>query len=469
MNQNIFREYDIRGIVDKEFDIEETYLLTKGILSYFLQKNPKTSKVILGYDGRIHSHAIKENAIKAITELGINVVDIGLCPTPVFYYSLFNSSVNSGIMITASHNPKEYNGIKICLDKKMVWGNQIQEVKQLIQNKNFAPTSHANGSVSTFDATSEYINWIENNFKHLKNIKVNAAIDCGNAVSSTVVPRLIEQMGWKNIKILCEEIDGTFPNHQADPTTLKNMQCVLNELKSNPSLKLGLGLDGDADRMNPMTQSGYLVPGDKLLSIYSQQVLEKNPGAAVVFDIKSSLGLIEALKALGAKGCIAPSGHSLIKEAMVENNALLAGELSCHFFFKDRYFGYDDGIYAMVRLFEILHTTKKSLEELLKAFPKKVSSNEIRISCKEEDKKEIINSVKKFFASKKCKEIITIDGIRAQMDYGWGLARASNTQSVISLRFESDDKNNLEKIKEDFLQALKPYFDEIKLKNEFEF
>jgi len=283
-----------------------------------------------------------------------------------------------------------------------------------------------------------------------------------------VIPKLIERMNWKNISLLFEEIDGTFPNHEADPTVPANMQEVIKQLKDNPELEIGIGFDGDCDRMCPIIKEGEIVAGDKLLSIYAKQVLQDNPGATVVFDIKSSQGLIDQLKKMGAKDIIAPSGHSLIKDAMLRNKALIAGELSCHFFFKHRYFGYDDGIYAMMRLFEILHQTDESLETLLRTFPPKVSSPEYRVKCKEEDKEKIVESVKNHFIKKTDAKAITIDGIRAQFEYGWGLARTSNTQPVISLRFESDTEEGLKKIKNEFANALLPYFEGSFLKKELE-
>ncbi|MCK4651399.1 phosphomannomutase/phosphoglucomutase [Candidatus Babeliales bacterium] len=469
MKNQIFREYDIRGIVGKEIDIEETYNLSKAIITYYKQKNPQTQTIIVGRDGRNHSLQIQKNTIRAIIDLGLDVIDIGLCTTPAFYFSLHNLPSSTGMIITASHNPGEYNGIKICLDKKSIWGIQIQEIKKIYQSKNFYQSKNVKkGSVKTYDITSDYIDFLANHFKHLKNLKIDAIIDCGNGTGGTVFPHLIKKMNFKNVKLIFEEVDGNFPNHEADPTVQENMKYLALELKNNPEIKLGIGLDGDCDRMNPMTKKGKLVPGDQLLAVYAQQILKDHPNAAVAFDIKASSSLIELLRSWKAKDCISPSGHSLIKKTMSQNNAILAGELSCHFFFKDRYFGYDDGIYAALRLLEIIHQTQKNLEELIKIFPEKQRSKEIRIKCSEENKKEIVEHVKNIFTAKKNVQTITIDGIRAQMDYGWGLARVSNTQPVICLRFESKSKEGLKKIKNDFYDALKPYFEEKFLKEQIE-
>jgi len=263
-------------------------------------------------------------------------------------------------------------------------------------------------------------------------------------------------MGWKNIKILYEKVDGTFPHHEADPTKDANMADVKRSIESE-KYDLGIGFDGDCDRMAPMTSDGRLILGDELLSLFSKQVIEKNPGASVVFDIKASQGLTETLHAIGAQPIMAPSGHSHIKDTLRKYKALLAGELSCHFFFADRYFGYDDGIYAMMRLFEIMVRSKKTLQELLADFPQKVSSPEFRLKCKEQDKAKIVRAVIEHMKKYKSVDLITIDGVRAQTSDGWGLVRASNTQPVISLRFESDTPEGLKKIKDMFVEVLKKY------------
>ncbi len=276
-------------------------------------------------------------------------------------------------------------------------------------------------------------------------------------------------MGWRDVTILFSEVDGNFPNHEADPTVPENMQHVARELASDDNRVFGIGLDGDCDRMSPMTKKGLLIPGDKLLALFAQTMLLKHPGATVICDIKSSSSLMELLNKWHARPVLCPSGHSLIKVAMEAEKALLAGELSCHFFFKDRYFGFDDGIYASLRLFELLVQQDKSLEELLAVFPHRESSPEIRLICKtEEEKREIVASVKDTFSNRTDMETITIDGIRAEAAYGWGLIRSSNTQPAISMRFESATPEGLARVKYDFYQALQAYFDEQTLKEKIE-
>jgi phosphomannomutase/phosphoglucomutase len=464
----IFREYDIRGVIDKELLIEETYELGLSIATFLLKKNPGMNTIMVGRDGRTHSTAIFKNLTNSFTDMGFNVIDLGTVPSPATYYAVKYFNNPAAVMITASHNPKEYNGIKIW----GAWGEQIQEIKHIFQSKNFYKntTQQQNlalpkGTLSSFNIIEKYLEYLTSNFLHLKNLHFKAIIDCGNGAAGTVIPELIKRMNWTGVKAIFAQVDGTFPNHEADPTVAQNMTFLANELK-NSDFEFGMGLDGDCDRMCPMTKSGELVGGDKLLAIFANPVLKKFPGATVVFDIKSSNSLIESIIQAGGTPIISASGHSIIKEAIIKHNAKLAGELSCHFFFNDRYFGYDDGIYAILRLIEIIFQSGKTLAELENSLPKKQNTPEIKIKCASEaDKTKIVNMVKTVLAAKKDIQSITIDGIRAQMSYGWGLLRASNTQPDICLRFESDSKEGLEMVKNDFYIALKPHFDEKTLKN----
>ncbi len=481
MKDNIFREYDIRGLVDQEIDINNINKLTKAILKYFAKQDNKIKNIIVGMDGRTHSPIIKQKVIEAANQSGISVIDIGLVPTPVFYFALFSPNLpeaSSGLIITASHNPKDYNGMKICLNTKSVWGTQIKEIKNIYKHdsnlENFKINNininNRHECLRKHDIVTEYIDWMTEHFSHLKNLDINAVIDCGNGTAGVIFPRLIKAMGWKNVKLLFEEVDGNFPNHEANPTNIENMTDILKILQSkNYNYNVGIGLDGDCDRMNPMTKSGVLVPGDKLLALYSKAIVETSivdtnisnnisSDISIVFDIKSSDALVEYLESIGVKPCVAPSGHSIIKDHLYKNNAKLAGEISCHFFFNDRYFGYDDGIYAGLRLFELLENSDQTFDEMLKTLPKKVSSPEYRITCADDKKSIVVNGVKKIFGARKDCELITIDGVKAITPYGWGLVRASNTQPAICLRFESDTQEGLEKVRNDFCKALEPHF-----------
>lgn len=469
----IFREYDIRGKVGSELVIDQVYDLTRAILFYLHQQNPEVKTVAVGMDGRVHSEEIKKEVCRAIQDSGMNALFIGMCPSPVLYFAMHTLPVDAGLMITASHNPKEYNGIKICLGKEAVWGKQIQEIKELYKQKKQIPAP-SKGTYEEYILIPTYIDWLAKHFNDLVGMDLAVAVDCGNAAGGMVLPLLVERMQWQNVTLLCSEVDGNYPNHEADPTVEENMQDVKSILKLDSSKTtgrrpvLGIGLDGDCDRMAAMTQSGFLVPGDQLLAIFASQVLKENPGAAVVFDIKSSSALIEILEQWHAKPVLSATGHSLIKQAMKKSNALLGGELSCHFFFHDRYFGYDDGIYAMMRLFEILSKTDKTFEQLLMVFPKKFSSREFRVACQEQDKKAIIATVHDFFAKRPDVKLITIDGVRVNMQGGWGIVRASNTQPVMSMRFESDSPRGLEVVKQLFIDALAPYYTQQELQDIFE-
>ncbi len=465
MQENIFREYDIRGIVGTELQIETCYDLGKAIASYLSRKHPGSTSFIVGRDGRLHSAALYEEITRAITDLGFDVIDLGVCPTPVVYFAVNRLNIPTALMITASHNPGEYNGVKMW----GVSGEQIATIKQLFFTKDFIAPAATKGTIQHNAMLATYIDYLASLFPHLKGIAINAIIDCGNGAGSIVMDPLIKLMGWHNATLLFGEVDGTFPNHEPDPTVAEHMHVMAQMLHNDKSYHVGIGLDGDCDRMDPMTSEGVVVPGDHLLALFARDVAKTHPGATVVCDIKSSGSLIDVLTILGAKACVAPSGHSHIKNAMKKHNAMLAGELSCHFFFHDRYFGYDDGIYASLRLIEILHTSGKTLTELLAEIPQKISSPEIRIACKNDnDKQDIVNNIKKVFAARTDLELITIDGIRAHMSYGWGLLRASNTQPVICLRFESDNTDGLSRIKNDFYQLLLPYFDEQLLRNKIE-
>jgi phosphomannomutase len=271
---------------------------------------------------------------------------------------------------------------------------------------------------------------------------------------------------WHNVRLLYTDVDGSYPHHEADPVKEKNMLAV-KEVLATTDCVVGFGLDGDADRMAPMTKSGYLVPGDKVLAIFAQHIIANNPGASIVMDIKSSSGLLELVERWGAHACMSPSGHAIIKDQMKQHGALLGGELSCHFFFNDRYFGYDDGIYALLRLLEILHNPGVTLDGLLEHFPKKVSSLEIHLACLDERKQGIINDVKNSFIARTDIDMITIDGVRAVTKYGWGIVRASNTQPMLSVRFESDTQQGLDHIKHDFVGVLKKHFDVTELYKQF--
>ena len=462
ISDSIFREYDIRGIVGQELPIEATYDLAHAMVAYFYQHNPSLRTIAVAMDGRTHSAAIKEQVCAAITDAGINVIFLGTCPTPAMYFSQHTTNADAGIMITASHNPKEYNGFKLCLNKESVSGNQIREIRTLYKNK-ARITEKNKGTVSDQPIHKAYITWLVDQFAALKGLEMPMVMDCGNGVAGTIIPDLMRALGWKNVTILFPEIDGTYPHHDADPTIEKNMADVKKVLATT-DCQLGLGFDGDADRVGAMTKEGYLIPGDKLLALLAKPIIHTHEGATVVCDVTSSSALLDVIKCWGGRCCMVPTGHASIKAAMKKEHALIGGELSCHFTFADRYFGFDDGIYAALRLIEYIHTSKQTLSDLVNVFPQIYSSPSIRIPYDCSHVTEMISSIRTYFEKQSDATILAIDGIRVTTPYGWGLIRPSNTQPVISLRFESNTENGLKKIKKDFAQLLAPYFDEGTLK-----
>lgn len=475
INERVFKKYDIRGEVEKDLKIEETYALSLAIAFYLKQQKPDIKDIAIGMDGRIHSPAIKKQICNGLIDSGLNVTFIGLCTTPALYFATHTLPVDAGIMITASHNPKEDNGLKITLEKESVWADQITAIKDLYLKKTQIKTKKI-GLYKENNIIEKYTDWLTEHFQLLKGSDVNTIIDCGNGAAGSVLPILIKKLDLKNIKLIYSEIDGNFPNHEPDPTVETNMLDLKHRLliNANNSINYGIGFDGDCDRFAIMAKNGKLIPGDQLLAIFSQFILKDNnknniiKNNVVVFDIKCSDALIEVLQKSGLQACISPTGFAFVKNLMKKHNALLGGELSGHYCFNDRYFGYDDGIYAMLRLFEIIKVSGKNINELLDMFPKRISSREFRIECPEAKKLEIINMAKKILSSKSNIKIMEMDGIRAQMEYGWGLLRASNTQAMLSLRFEGNNEPDLLKVKNDFFDAMSPHFENNWLKKQLD-
>ncbi len=473
MKETIFREYDIRGLVNDELIIDEVYNLGLTIAFYLKQLNNNVRTVAVGMDGRESSPAIKEHMCKALIDSGMDVVFVGVCSSPMIYFTTHTMPVDAAVMVTASHNPKEYNGLKISLGTHSLWGPQIKELGKLyFAKKPYYAQEGFEGQASITPGTyrehlikDDYIAWHVDEFAHLKGADIAAVIDCGNGAAGVVLPDIIEKMEWKNAQLLCAEVDGTFPNHEADPTHIKNMQHVLHTLQKTHA-EVGIGFDGDADRMGAMTKEGELVPGDQMIAIFAQPIIKEHPGMTAVYNVVCSAGLTELLEQWGAQTIVTPVGHSIIEESMQKHNAMIGGETSCHFFFRDRHFGYDDGVYAMFRLIELLVQSGKSLTELLKVFPSKVTSPEFRLVCAEDKKHEIVRGVKDLFLQQKNVKVITIDGVKVITDYGWGIVRASNTQPVLSIRFEADTPEDLQHVKEDFITVLAHFMDETFLREQ---
>lgn len=436
MNTEIFREYDIRGITDKDLNEEDVVLIGKGIGTYLLKHGK--SNISVGRDCRLTSDRYSEKLIEGLLSTGCNVTDIGICPTPVLYFSIQYLKKQGGVMVTASHNPPEYNGFKICIGPDSLHGKQLLDILDIIKNNSFVS---GDGLLSSCDVLTSYKEFVQNNIFISKSLKVG--IDAGNGTAGVVAVPVLKNLGCKVHDIYCD-MDGKFPNHEADPTVLKNMKDLI-ELVREKKLDLGIGYDGDGDRLGVVDEKGNIIYGDQLMIIFSREILSRKPGATFISEVKCSKTMYDDITNHGGLAIMWKTGHSLIKKKMKEEKAELAGEMSGHMFFADRYFGFDDAIYASCRLLEIIAKTGKKISELLSDIPETYSTPEIRVDCPDDKKFALVEKVTEHF--RKSNNIIDIDGVRVLFDDGWGLVRASNTQPALVLRFEAMSEKRLMEIK----------------------
>ncbi|MDF1592227.1 MAG: phosphomannomutase/phosphoglucomutase [Desulfobacterales bacterium] len=436
MNPEIFREYDIRGIAGKDMTEEDVELIGKGVGTYL--QNRGHSKLTVGRDCRTTSDRYAQKIIAGLRATGCDVVDIGVCPTPVFYFSIQHLKKQGGIMVTASHNPPEYNGFKLCIDLDSIHGMQIQEIRSIIDKRDFVK---GKGALSTADVVSPYKSFVVVNINIPKPLKVG--VDAGNGTAGVVAVPIMKRLKCEVHDLYCE-MDGTFPNHEADPTVAKNMKDLIARVKEK-GLDVGIGYDGDGDRIGVVDEKGNLIYGDKLIIIFAREILSRKPGATFISEVKCSKVMYDDIEKHGGRAIMWKTGHSLIKQKMKAEKAALAGEMSGHMFFADRYFGYDDAIYASCRLLEILSHTGKKVSELLADVPQTFSTPEIRVECPDDKKFSVVKAVTEHF--RKLYNIIDIDGVRVLFDDGWGLVRASNTQPVLVLRFEALSEKRLKEIR----------------------
>lgn len=438
MNTNIFREYDIRGVVDKDLTDEVVYDLARAFGTFFRKNNAR--RVSLGYDARESCPRFRDLMIKGLTETGCDVVDVGMVPTPVLYFTQFHLDVDAGVMITGSHNPSDNNGFKICLEKTTIHGEQIQEIKNFAVEKSFAQGA---GTATEQDVLADYHNYLKENIK-LGDRKIKVVVDGGNGMGGLTGVPLYKDFGLDVIELFCEP-DSRFPNHHPDPTVIENMQHAIAAVKEHDA-DLCIAFDGDGDRIGVVDEKGNVIWGDQLMVIYSRSILEEKPGATFIAEVKCSRTLFDDIAKNGGNPIMWKVGHSLIKSKMKEVKASLAGEMSGHIFFADRYFGYDDATYAGARLLEILSHTDKPLSSLLEDLPKTVYTPEIRVDCADDKKFEVVSRLAKEF--KKTHDVIDLDGARINFENGWGLVRASNTQPVLVMRFEADTEEHLKEIQQ---------------------
>lgn len=436
IDPGIFREYDIRGIVGDELNEDVVETIGKAYGTMAGEKNVK--KISVGRDCRETSPELSDALIRGVNSTGIDVLDIGLVTTPVVYFSLFNTDVDGGIMVTASHNPGEYNGLKLCIGKDSLFGEKIQELKNVAKSGDFTTGS---GNVETTDLLEAYFNYLKNNLDIKPGLKV--AIDGGNGTGGLTAPEILKRFGC-DITELYTELDGTFPNHHPDPTVEENLVDLINAVKEN-GCDVGLAFDGDADRIGVVDEKGNIIWGDMLVLIYALDVLKDRKGATIVGDVKCSSNLFEGIRKAGGNPIMWKTGHSLIKSKIKEENAALAGEMSGHIFFNDKFFGYDDAVYAGLRLLEIISKSGKKVSELLSSIPETFSTPEIRVDCPDNIKFKVTEIVKNKLS--KGNKVVDIDGVRVEYPDGWGLLRASNTQPALVLRFEAQSRERLNEIR----------------------
>jgi phosphomannomutase/phosphoglucomutase len=447
INTAIFREYDIRGIAGKDISAEFAYRLGRAFTEWAVAQTQKEKLTIsIGRDCRLTSDEYAEALIRGLTNSGFDVLDIGTCPTPLTYFSVHHYHTDGAIMITGSHNPADYNGFKIGIGKDTIHGEQIQELKKIFIEEKFK--DRPKGIVKTAEIIEPYVSYVNSIIKPKRKLKV--VLDAGNGTASTVAPKLFEAMGAEIIPLFCE-LDGRFPNHHPDPTVPKNLSFVIDAVKKHKA-DFGIGYDGDSDRIGAVDENGRVIYGDELMIIFAREVLKEHPGATIISEVKSSQLLYQDIAAKGGNGIMWKTGHSLIKSKMKETKAKLAGEMSGHIFFADRWFGFDDAIYASARLYEILGN-HSPLSALTKDLPPMINTPEIRIDCEEEKKFELIIEAAKLLQDTEAK-LTTIDGLRVDYADRWGLIRASNTQPVIVMRFEAQNEILLDQIRKKFEAAL---------------
>jgi phosphomannomutase/phosphoglucomutase len=438
MNENIFREYDIRGIVGEDLTPDVVENLGRAIGTYLIRKG--VHEMTLGRDCRLSSENLREQLCQGLLGTGMNVIDIGVCHTPLVYFSLFHLDKNGGVMITGSHNPPEFNGFKVCLGKATIFGAEIKALEALIRKNDFEKGS---GTLSCHDVLPAYWDRIAADIKLSRKLKV--VVDGGNGTGGHAAVPLLKRLGAEVIELYCD-MDGTFPNHHPDPTVPAYIRDLIETVQREKA-DVGIGYDGDADRIGVIDETGAIIWGDHLMIIFAREVLKEVPSATFISEVKTSQNFYDDINKKGGKAIMGKTGHSLMKAKMKEEHALIAGEVSGHIFFAHRYYGFDDAIYATCRLLEILSNTNKTLSGLLSDVPKTWTTPEIRVDCPDDKKFTVIDRVKEIF--KKKYRIIEIDGARILMPGGWGLVRASNTQPVLVLRFEADSEKRLEEIRQE--------------------
>ncbi len=439
----IFREYDIRGIVDQDLDAGVVETLGRAMGTYFLARGKR--EIAMGRDCRLSSPGYAAALAKGLLATGCNVTDLGVVPTPLLYFCVYFKNKEAGVMITGSHNPPEHNGFKMMSGRDSLAGPDIQEIYGIVKEGRFARGS---GVRTDYDLVPEYREYIKSNVKIARPLKV--VVDAGNGTGGVVAVPVFRDLGFDVVDIFCD-MDGRFPNHHPDPTLPDAMKDLIAKV-AETGADLGIAYDGDADRIGVVDDKGAIIWGDQLMIVFARDILASRPGATIISEVKASKVLYDEIERLGGKPVMWKTGHSLIKKKIKESGAVLAGEMSGHIFFADRWFGFDDAIYASLRLLEILARSKEKLSDMLAGLPKTFTTPEIRVYASDEVKFRIVDEVRKEL--EKNHPVISIDGVRALFPKGWGLVRASNTQALLVLRFEGETREDLEAIQKEVRDVL---------------
>ncbi len=452
INPEIFREYDIRGIVGT--DIDESVMERLGMAyAAYLRGKRKHNTIVIARDGRLSGKVLSDAVIDGITACGINVIDIGMAPTPVLYYALNVLKVDGGLMLTASHNPKNYNGMKVGVGKTTIYGEEIQKLRQIAEKGVFPLAPKKTVTITRMNMFDRYMARIKRDITLKRKLKV--VVDAGNGVGGIVAVPLYEALGCDVIPIHCE-VDGNFPNHHPDPTKAENLKDLMRAVKKHKA-DIGIGFDGDVDRLGGCDEKGNMLPGDRLLALFARAILKEKPGATIMGEVKCSRSLYEDVEAHGGKAIMWRTGHSHIKAAMKKHRAEIAGEMSGHIFFKHRWYGFDDAIYAGARLMELLAAEKRPLSAHLAEIKERPTTPEMDVDCPDNKKFDVVAAATKYFKDELNLEVVTIDGARIEFPDGWGLLRASNTAPKLVMRVEADTKKRVKEIEKIIRDALERF------------
>jgi phosphomannomutase/phosphoglucomutase len=443
VNPGIFRAYDIRGIADRDFDAEFARGLGGAYAAYLAETGaPPRPRVGVGRDCRLTSDGYAEALRAGMRAAGIDVVDLGVCPTPVVYFSTFDLRLDGAIQVTGSHNPSDHNGFKISVGTTSIHGDEIQHLRELMEAGDFP---RGDGGEEAVDIVGRYQAYLIANLPVLTR-PLRIVVDAGNATAGPVAPAIYRALGAEVHELYCD-MDGRFPNHHPDPTETENLVDLI-KCVADTGADLGIAFDGDADRIGVIGDRGRVIWGDELMILFARDVLAAKPGATIVSEVKCSQRLYDDIAAHGGNGIMWRAGHSPIKAKMRETKAALGGEMSGHIFFADRYFGYDDAIYAGARLLQIAAASPRTVEQVLAELPPSFTTPEIRVECPDDIKFEVVKRAVEHF--RRTHEIVDVDGVRVKLPDGWGLLRASNTQPVLVLRFEAQSPENLIKYRKNF-------------------